>query len=159
MYEHDRSSSKGGNGCGVAVDPVPPYGYRFDLEQRKRQARLGCAPSYQLFDLVRVEKRPEVEYPLPYRDYTGSIRLDARPAGVDVGFLCSPYGEISWESGAGRCRAIPLSRSGTVPPVLADAVWLLSPAVWPDGFGAAVDRKRRHCRRPRAARAGAYRPD
>ena len=67
-----------------------------DLEQRKRQARLGCAPSYQLFDLVRVEKRPEVEYPRSYRDYTGSIRLDARPAGVDVGFLCSPYGEISW---------------------------------------------------------------
>ena len=52
--------------------------------------------SYQLFDLVRVEKRPEVEYPRSYRDYTGSIRLDARPAGVDVGFLCSPYGEISW---------------------------------------------------------------
>ena len=96
MYEHDRSSSKGEM---AVVSPLILFrhtGTDSDLEQRKRQARLGCAPSYQLFDLVRVEKRPEVEYPRSYRDYTGSIRLDARPAGVDVGFLCSPYGEISW---------------------------------------------------------------
>ena len=82
MYEHDRSSSKGEM---AVVSPLILFrhtGTDSDLEQRKRQARLGCAPSYQLFDLVRVEKRPEVEYPRSYRDYTGSIRLDARPAGV-----------------------------------------------------------------------------
>ena len=55
MYEHDRSSSKGEM---AVVSPLILFrhtGTDSDLEQRKRQARLGCAPSYQLFDLVRVE--------------------------------------------------------------------------------------------------------
>ncbi len=100
MYEHDRSSSKGEM---AVVSPLILFrhtGTDSDLEQRKRQARLGCAPSYQLFDLVRVEKRPEVEYPRSCRDYTGSIRLDARPAGVDVGFSA----RLTARSPGIRCR-------------------------------------------------------
>lgn len=94
MYEHDRSASKGEM---AVVSPLVIFrhtGTDSDLNQRKRQARLGCAPSHRLFDLVHMEKKNE--YPRSLGDYAGTIRLEDRPAGVDIGFLCSPWGEISW---------------------------------------------------------------
>lgn len=94
MYEHDRSASKGEM---VVLSPLIIFrhtGTDSDLEQRKRQARLGCAPSHRLFDLVSVE--PKVEFPRSFRDYEAHISLESRPAGVDIGFLCSPYGQIVW---------------------------------------------------------------
>lgn len=94
MYEHDRSASKGEM---AVISPLVIFrhtGTDSDLDQRKRQARLGCAPSHRLFDLVHLEKK--TEYPRSIGDYAGSIRLEDRPAGVDIGFLCSPWGEISW---------------------------------------------------------------
>lgn len=94
MYEHDRSASKGEM---AVVSPLVIFrhtGTDSDLNQRKRQARLGCAPSHKLFDLVHLEKK--TEYPRCLGDYTSVIRLENRPAGVDIGFLCSPWGEIVW---------------------------------------------------------------
>lgn len=94
MYEHDRSASKGEM---AVVSPLVIFrhtGTDSDLNQRKRQARLGCAPSHKLFDLVHLEKK--TEYPRRLGDYTSVIRLENRPAGVDIGFLCSPWGEIVW---------------------------------------------------------------
>lgn len=96
MYEHDRSASKGEM---AVISPLIIFrhtGTDSDLEQRKRQAKLGCASSHKLFELVRLEKKPEVEYPRSYADYTGSVALEARPAGVDIGFLSSACGEIVW---------------------------------------------------------------
>ena len=88
-----------------------------DLEQRKRQARLGCAPSYQLFDLVRVEKRPEVEIPALTGITPGaSAWMHARP-----GLTWASSARLTARSPGIRCRkmqAIPLSRAGTVPPCL-----------------------------------------
>ena len=94
MYEHDRSASKGEM---AVVSPLVIFrhtGTDSDLNQRKRQARLGCAPSHKLFDLVHLEKK--TEYPRCLGDYTSVIRLENRPTGVDIGFLCSPWGEIVW---------------------------------------------------------------
>ena len=96
MYEHDRSASKGEMSVITPLIVFRHTGTDSDLEQRRRQARLGCAPSHRLFDLVHVEKKEAVQYPRSFRDYQASIRLDARPAGVDVGFLTSPYGEVIW---------------------------------------------------------------
>ena len=67
-----------------------------NAEQRVRQAKLGCAPAHILFELVHVQKKPEVEFPRSYRDYTARIEASRVPAGVQLGFLSDPYGEISW---------------------------------------------------------------
>lgn len=96
MYEHDHSASKGEM---AVISPLILFrhtGTDSDLNQRKRQARLGCAPAHQLFDLVKLEKKVDVAYPRSFHDYVGSVNLSQCPTGVDVGFLCSPYGEITW---------------------------------------------------------------
>ena len=98
MYEHDRSASKGEMSVITPLVIFRHTGTDSDLEQRKRQARLGCASAHRLFELVQVEKKPEIAFARSWRDYQATIRLDARPAGVDVGFLCSPYGEIVWNA-------------------------------------------------------------
>ena len=94
MYEHDRSASKGEMAVLTPLIIFRHTGTDSDLEQRKRQARLGCAPSHRLFDLVSV--KPKVEFPRSFRDYEAHISLESRPAGVDIGFRCSPYGQIVW---------------------------------------------------------------
>lgn len=98
MYEHDRSASKGEMSVITPLVIFRHTGTDSDLEQRKRQARLGCASAHRLFELVQVEKKPEVAFARSWRDYQATIRLDARPVGVDIGFLCSPYGEIVWNA-------------------------------------------------------------
>ena len=37
-----------------------------------------------------------MEFPRSFGDYEAHISLERRPAGVDIGFLCSPYGQIVW---------------------------------------------------------------
>jgi len=52
MYDHDRSASKGMMSCrGLYV--FKHVGTDSDPEQRKRQARLGCAPAHRLLDFSR----------------------------------------------------------------------------------------------------------
>ena len=96
MYEHDHSASKGEMAVITPLIIFRHTGTDSDLNQRKRQAKLGCAPAHRLFEMVHVQKKQEAEPPRSWRDYKGTIDLAARPAGVDIGFLCSPFGEISW---------------------------------------------------------------
>ncbi len=96
MYEHDRSASKGEMSVITPLMIFRHTGTDSNLNQRKRQAKLGCTPAHKLFDLVHVEKKAEVKYPRSWKDYNAVVDLSHRPAGVDVGFLTSPYGEISW---------------------------------------------------------------
>ena len=90
MYEHDRTSSKG------VMTVHPEYAFVFkhvgtdsDAEQRKRQAKLGCAPAHKLFGLVTdsIRKREGVDAPRSIGDYVlpelAEIQKDA-PAGVEV---------------------------------------------------------------------------
>ena len=103
MYEHDRSASKG------EMDVVSPLiifkhtgaATNANEEQRKREARLGCAPAHKLFELVNVEKKAGLTRPpRSYRDYDATIHLEGlkKYPGVRVGFQSDPYGEIVWDS-------------------------------------------------------------
>lgn len=97
MYEHDRSASKGEM---AVVSPLIVFkheGTDSDPVQRRREAKLGCAPAHKLFDLVRVRRKEGVEYPRRDADYEAVIRLDALPAGVRVGFQASAFSPICWD--------------------------------------------------------------
>ena len=96
MYEHDRSASKGEMEVVSPLILFKHVGTDSDQNQRRAQAKLGCAPAHRLFDLVKVEKKPEVRSPRSYRDYTASIDLDHVPAGVEVGFKRDAFGPIVW---------------------------------------------------------------
>jgi len=72
MYEHDRSSSKGimtvHPGCAFCFRHV---GTDTDLEQRKREAKLGCAQAHRLFSLVTegTHRKNGVETARSIQDY------------------------------------------------------------------------------------------
>ena len=96
MYEHDHSSSKGEVSVVSPLIIFKHVGTDSDPVQRARQAKLGCAQAHRLFDLVRVVKKDNVEYPRSYRDYEATIALNRVPAGVQVGFQSDPFGAIVW---------------------------------------------------------------
>jgi CRISPR-associated protein Csd2 len=90
MYEHDRSSSKG------IMTVHPEYAFCFrhvgkgaESEQRKREAKLGCAPAHRLFSLVTdgIRRKDGVAAARSIRDYElpslETIRAGC-PAGVEV---------------------------------------------------------------------------
>jgi CRISPR-associated protein Csd2 len=90
MYEHDRSSSKG------IMTVHPEYAFCFrhvgkdtDLEQRKREAKLGCAQAHRLFSLVTdgIHRKSGVETARSIQDYElpslEAIRAVC-PAGVEA---------------------------------------------------------------------------
>lgn len=98
MYEHDRSASKGQMSVISPLVIFRHVGTDTNEEQRARQALLGCAPAHELFDLVSVKQKQEVKVPRSWKDYDSTVALEKRPAGVDIGFLCAPQAEISWNT-------------------------------------------------------------
>ena len=96
MYEHDRSASKGEMSVISPLIIFKHTGTDSDDTQRARQAKLGCAPAHKLFELVKIGKKPEIEFPRSYQDYDCSIRLSGIPKGVEVGFMENPFDDISW---------------------------------------------------------------
>jgi CRISPR-associated protein Csd2 len=90
MYEHDRSASKG------IMTVHPEYAFCFrhsgtdtDLEQRKREAKLGCAPAHRLFSLVTdpIRRKNGVDAARSINDYElpslEAVRAGC-PAGVEA---------------------------------------------------------------------------
>jgi CRISPR-associated protein Csd2 len=92
MYEHDRSSSKGL----MSVREVFVFKHvgtnDGNDEQRKQQARLGCAPAHKLFDLVKVELKDKGKPPRGYGDYSVVPAKDGVPPGVLFGHLVGSAG-------------------------------------------------------------------
>lgn len=84
MYEHDRSASKGL----MTVRDIYVFkhiGTDSDLNQRKQQAMLGCAPAQVLFeDVVKVHKKDGVDAPRSFADYQVDIIRDNTPNGVEL---------------------------------------------------------------------------
>ena len=96
MYEHDRSASKGEMEVVSPLILFKHVGTDSDENQRRRQAKLGCAPAHRLFELVDVHRKPNVEIPRSYRDYDAVVPLDKVPAGVEIGFQRDAFGPIVW---------------------------------------------------------------
>lgn len=97
MYEHDHSASKGQMSVVSPLILFKHVGTDTDEAQRARQALLGCAPAHKLFDLVKVQRRPEVAVARDYRDYTAQIDLARLPAGVQAGFKADAFSPIVWD--------------------------------------------------------------
>lgn len=97
MYEHDHSASKGQMSVVSPLILFKHVGTDTDEAQRARQALLGCAPAHKLFDLVKVQRRPEVAVARDHRDYTAKIDLARLPAGVRAGFKADAFSPIVWD--------------------------------------------------------------
>ena len=83
MYEHDRSSSKGH----MTVHDIIIFkhvGTDSDEKQRTQQALLGCAPAHKLFDLIKIEKKPDIEAPRKFNDYNITVDEANIPDGVEL---------------------------------------------------------------------------
>jgi CRISPR-associated protein Csd2 len=71
MFEHDHSAARGK----MAARKLIVF---------QHESELGNAPSHQLFDLVKVSKKPEANPPRSYSDYAVSVDTASLPAGVTV---------------------------------------------------------------------------
>jgi CRISPR-associated protein Csd2 len=101
MWDHDRSASKGMMSCrGLYV--FKHVGTDSNLEQRKRQAMLGCAPAQALLDLGKVVgigknetemKKDSVSSPRKFAHYSVSVNTAQVPAGIEV---------WTWDDAQGR---------------------------------------------------------
>lgn len=96
MYEHDHSASKGEMSVVSPLIIFKHVGTDSNEAQRTRQAKLGCAPAHKLFELVHVQKKPDVEFARDYRDYDAEVDVNRVPSGVKIGFQSDPYGPICW---------------------------------------------------------------
>ncbi len=85
MYEHDRSASKG-----IMTVRQPLYVFKHvgtdsDAKQRIKQAMLGCAPAQVLFEeVVKVEKKSDIDAPRRFSDYEVTVNCEAIPTGVEL---------------------------------------------------------------------------
>lgn len=106
MYEHDRSASKGQMSVISPLIIFKHSGTDSDEKQRERQCRLGCAPAHRLFEAVSIIKNDNTELPRYYTDYNCSVNASVIPAGIDIGFMCDPYGDIIWNQQPEKCKWI-----------------------------------------------------
>ncbi|MGN7612583.1 type I-C CRISPR-associated protein Cas7/Csd2 [Magnetococcales bacterium HHB-1] len=84
MYDHDRSASKGMMSArGLYV--FRHEGTDLDLEQRARQARLGCAPAHKLLDLgsvIEITRKDASRSARQFSDYQVDVHEKRIPEGV-----------------------------------------------------------------------------
>ena len=71
MFEHDRSAARG------EMSTRGLYVFKHDSE-------LGNAHAHDLFDRIRIARKPEAEVPRSFADYTVNIDDAALPAGVSL---------------------------------------------------------------------------
>jgi CRISPR-associated protein Csd2 len=71
MFDHDRSAAR----TEVAAQKLIVF---------RHSSLLGNAPANKLFELVKVERKPEVKFARKFADYTVSIDKAGLPAGVEV---------------------------------------------------------------------------
>jgi CRISPR-associated protein Csd2 len=93
MYEHDRSASKGVMTVRPPIYVFKHVGTDTQPEQRRRQARLGCAFAQDLFDRItrQLKLADGVEYPRRFCDYAPVEIVEGEISpGVQLIKLCSP---------------------------------------------------------------------
>ncbi|MGN8650104.1 CRISPR-associated protein [Eubacterium pyruvativorans] len=65
-------------------------------KQNASEALLGCAPAYQIFELLSAKKKDDVDVPRGYRDYDVVFHKSDLPDGVVVG-VADYSGSINWD--------------------------------------------------------------
>lgn len=100
MFEHDRSASKGLMSVREPFIIFKHVGNDTDAGQRAQQAKLGCAPAHQLFELLTVKKRDGISAPRSFTDYSIFFNKSLVPKGIQVGFVHSRDGkpDIKWDT-------------------------------------------------------------
>lgn len=100
MYSNDISSSKMGMSVLSPVIIFKHVGTQSanNQENNEREAMLGCAPAYKLFELLELKKKSEVEFPRDYKDYNAVFHMSKLPNGIKVGFKPGPFQETIWEN-------------------------------------------------------------
>jgi CRISPR-associated protein Csd2 len=95
MYEHDRSASKGVMTVRAPIYVFKHVGTDSNVEQRTRQAVLGCCPAQVLFEeVVRIDKNAEslekdgITEPRRFAHYAVTVDKTKVPKGVEL--LCLP---------------------------------------------------------------------
>ena len=85
MFEHDRSAARGE----MVVRGIYDFEHvgtqhKNNVEQNRREARLGCAHAHKLFEGIEVKLKDGVEFPESYADYEVRCTWDENkpPAGV-----------------------------------------------------------------------------
>ena len=66
-------------------------------EQKTKESRVGCSPAYQLYKLIKVQKKNGVVYPRSLDDYEISVNKTDVPDGVKLLFKNSAFGCLSEE--------------------------------------------------------------
>jgi len=64
-------------------------------KQNASEALLGCAPAYQIFELLSAKKKESVDVPRSYHDYEVVFHKSKLPNGVAVG-VADYSGKINW---------------------------------------------------------------
>lgn len=70
MFEFDHSAARGEMSCRKLII-------------FKHDSDLGNAPAYKLFDLVKVQRKPDVQVARKFEDYDFSVDMNAIPEGVN----------------------------------------------------------------------------
>ena len=97
MYNVDASSSKMGMSVLAPIIVFKHVGRGTgDDAQNEKEARLGCAGYQRLFNLLKVEKKEDVEVPRSYEDYDISLDLSHLPNGVKCGLKREFYDDVDW---------------------------------------------------------------
>ena len=102
MYNHDVSSSKQGMSV---VSPLIIFKHigtqgSSNAEQNAREAKLGCASAHKLYNILKVEKKEEVDYPRDITDYNVTLCLSDVPEGVEVGIKEDPFSQVVYGANA-----------------------------------------------------------
>lgn len=71
MFEHDRSASRGK----MATRKLFVF---------KHESDLGNAPAHKLFELIKVERKPEANPPRSFNDYVVTVNRAGVPQGVEL---------------------------------------------------------------------------
>lgn len=98
MYNYQTSSSKMGMSV---VGPIIIFKHvgnsdSNNVEQRKREAFLGCYPAQKLFKSISVNKKDDVEFPRDYTDYNATVNFSKIPSSVEIGFKYEPFTPVEW---------------------------------------------------------------
>lgn len=108
MYDYNISASKMGMAVLLPIFVFKHVGtqkIRADQDEKARaqaekqnasEALLGCAPAYQIFELISVKRKEGVEVARSYHDYDVIFHKSKLPDGVTVG-VADYSGKIDWD--------------------------------------------------------------